>query len=88
MVGKKTNDKKKKDFLKFSKLFLIIKTTAKNGVNKITCSHTKHNIGKKTKTLQFNIFGENFFSDKIKLKTKNNISKVSFLPKDSISAIG
>ena len=51
IVGKKTTNKKKKDLLKFFKLFLITKTTAKNGENKITCSHTKHNIGKKIKTL-------------------------------------
>ena len=34
------------------------------------------------------IFGGNFFPDKTKLKTKNKSNKVSFLPKDSISAIG
>ena len=28
-------------------LFLIIKTTAKKGANKITCSQIKHKIGKK-----------------------------------------
>ena len=51
-------------FLNVFKLFLIIKTTKINGANKITCSHIKHKIGKKTKTYEFIAFVGYFFWQK------------------------
>ena len=70
------------------KLFLIIKTPAKNGKNKTTCSQIKQTIGLKKNTKQF-IFLASYLHQAKKIVDKKNKNKiVSFLPKTSSSAMG
>jgi len=75
-------------FLNVFKSFLIIKTTKINGANKITCSHIKHKIGKKTKTYEFINFVGYFFWQKNNVIMKKRKSNISFLPSASNSATG
>ena len=55
---------------KENNLFLFIKITAKKGTNSIICSHIKHKIGKKIKTIRFKKAGLNLFSEKKKRRNK------------------
>jgi hypothetical protein len=88
IVGKKIIG----NLIKISKneknLFLLIIITAKKGANNIICSHIKHRIGKKIKTIIFKTIGLNLFSEKKSVEIKNKNIKTSFLPNASSSAIG
>jgi len=77
-----------KTSLKEKNLFSIIKITAKKGAKRITSSQIKHKIGKVNPTNKLINLVLIFFSQKIKMVTKQRKINISFRPKDSISAIG